>query len=116
MGTHFYEQVESVAEICLGKLMNDRLNQSTRNQSAKLMRFCIGACADFPDRQRALFIMSYIKLMQELETFVAQEKYGQINTVLKEVHKHLRTLEPLKDKGVTIFNAEDSKTLIDRLK
>ena len=31
------------------------------------MRFCIAACADYPDRQRALFIMSYIKLMEELE-------------------------------------------------
>ena len=39
-----------------------------------------------------------------------------MNIVLKEVHKHMRTLEGLRDKGVTIFSVEDSKTLINRLK
>jgi hypothetical protein len=39
-----------------------------------------------------------------------------INQILKEVHKHMRTLEDLKDKGLNIFSFDDAKTLIDRLK
>lgn len=60
--------------------------------------------------------MSYIKLMQELEFYVPKEQFGMINQILKEVHKHMRTLEGLKDKGLNIFSFEDAKTLIDRLK
>lgn len=60
MGTKFYDYVETVAELCLGKLMNERLTESVRHQSAKCMRFCVAACAEHPERQKALFIMSYI--------------------------------------------------------
>ena len=69
MGTAFYDYVEDVAEICIGKLMKDRLSISIRSQSAKLMRFCVAACEEHPERQRALFIMSYMVLMEELDFY-----------------------------------------------
>ena len=50
MGTKFYDQVENVAELCLSSLMTDRLAESVRSQSAKLMRFCVAACEDHPER------------------------------------------------------------------
>lgn len=48
LGVHFFEFVEDVAKLCLEKLINDPFAMTIRKESAKCMRFCIGACADHP--------------------------------------------------------------------
>lgn len=116
MGTKFYDFVETVAELLLGQLMNDRLTQEVRHQSAKCMRFCVAACEDHPERQKALFIMSYIKLNEEFDFYLPKEDFDSINPILKEIHKHLRCLHHLRDKNIQIFTEEDAKTLVDRMK
>lgn len=116
MGTKFYEQVETVAEVCLGQLMTDRLTQSVRQQAAKCMRFCIAACSEHPERQKALFIMSYIKLNEELDFYLPKEDFDSINPLLKEIHKHMRCLHHLKEKNIQIFSEQDAKTCVDRMK
>ena len=115
MGTSFYEHVEDVAEICLSKLMRDRIAMTVRAQSSKLMRFCVASCEDHPERQRALFIMSYMVLMEELDFYVPKNNFDAINKVLKEIHKHLRCLKHLKEKNLTIFTNDDAATLMTRL-
>jgi len=60
LGTSFYDYVEDTATIVITSLLRDDLAYGTRKQSAKLMRFLIGACKDYPEKQKALFIMAYI--------------------------------------------------------
>jgi hypothetical protein len=63
----FFDCVEDVAKICIENLLNDPFSFAIRKESAKCMRFCIAACEEHPDKQRALFIMTYVKLMEEVE-------------------------------------------------
>lgn len=79
------------------------------------MRFLIAACGEHPERQRALFIMSYIKLMEEMDFYVPKENLDAMLGVLKEIHKHLRTMQGLKVHNLTVFTLQDASTLIDRL-
>ena len=79
------------------------------------MRALIAACEEHPERQRALFIMSYIKLNEELDVFVPKGNLDAMLVVLKEVHKHMRTMSGLKERGLTLFTVEDANTLIERL-
>lgn len=116
MGVNFFDYVEPIAQLCLEKLMNDRLNTAVRVQSAKCMRFMVGACEEQPEKMKQLFLMSYAKLVQELEYFVPKQKVMEVNVVLKELFKHMRTCEDLKDKGVTLFTVQEAFTLVDRLK
>lgn len=37
-----------------------------RKESAKCMRFLIVACEDHPQKQKTLYIMSYVRMMEEL--------------------------------------------------
>lgn len=67
LGTAFYEHVEDVAKVCIEKLLNDPYAYTIRKESAKCMRFCIAACKDYPDKQKALYIMTYAQLMIELD-------------------------------------------------
>jgi len=60
LGTSFYDYVEDTATIVITSLLRDEFAYGTRKQSAKLMRFLIGACKDYPEKQKALFIMAYI--------------------------------------------------------
>lgn len=66
LGPAIYEHVESIAQLCIQKLLNDPFTMTIRKESAKCMRFCIAACHEHPDRQRALFIMTYAVLMEEV--------------------------------------------------
>ena len=51
------------------------------------MRFLIAACKENPEKQRALFIMSYIKMMEELDARRSKEDYETMNALLKEINK-----------------------------
>ena len=53
---------------------------------------------------------------EELDFYIKKENFDAINPVLKEIHKHMRCLLPLRDKGVQIFTEQDAKTLVDRMK
>ena len=59
--------------------------------------------------------MSYIVLMEELSFYFPKKNFEAINKVLKEIHKHLRCLKHLKEKGLTIFTVDDATTLMTRL-
>ena len=61
LGTSLFEYVEDIGKLCIEKLLNDPYAMTIRKESAKLMRFLIGACKDYPDKQRALFIMEYAR-------------------------------------------------------
>lgn len=87
MGTSFFEYVEDVAKVCLEKLIRDPISHHVRKQSAKCMRFLIAACKDHPDKQRALFIMSYIKMTDELEVRRQREDFEMMNALIKEINK-----------------------------
>jgi hypothetical protein len=80
------------------------------------MRFCIAACKSTPAPQRALFIMTYAKLMEELERRRVREEFDQINSILKEIAKMTRVFDefPTKEVG-TIFNVNDATTLVTRM-
>ena len=53
------------------------------------MRFCIAACEEHPDKQKALYIMTYVKLMEELEKRKGRKEFDMINAILKEIYKQL---------------------------
>ena len=59
--------------------------------------------------------MSYVKLMEEIDFYAPKGNFEAINAVLKEIHKHLKTLTLLKEKGLQIFSIPDAKTLLERL-
>lgn len=64
---HILDNVEDIAKLCIQKLLTDPFAMTIRKESAKCMRFLIAACKDHPDKQKALFIMTYVRLMEELE-------------------------------------------------
>ena len=80
------------------------------------MRFLIAACKDYPDKQKALFIMSYIKMMEELEKRRKRMEFEQVNGILKELYKHMSNFVHFKEKGLFLFSQEDATTLVNRLK
>lgn len=65
--TSIADYVEQIAKVMIEQLLTDPYAQTLRKESAKCMRFCIGACKLNPAPQRALFIMTYAKMMEELE-------------------------------------------------
>ena len=117
LGVQFFDCVEEVAKICIEKLLNDPYSWMIRKESMKCMRFCIAACEQHPDKQRALFIMTYAKLMEELEKKKARLDFEVINATLKEIFKQLKLFYSHKAKGLpTVFTQEDVTTLVARLK
>lgn len=115
LGTAFYDYVEDVAMLCIGKLLNDPYSFTLRKESAKCMRFLIGACKDYPEKQKALFIMAYAKEMEELEKRIKRTEFDQTNGILKEINKQLKNFLGFKEKGLTVFSQEDATTLVNKL-
>jgi len=69
------EYVEPIAKVMIEQLLTDPYAQTLRKESAKCMRFCIAACKNTPAPQKALFIMTYAKMMEELETRRCREEF-----------------------------------------
>ena len=113
--TAISEHVEPIAKVMIEQLLTDPYAQTIRRESAKCMRFCIAACKLTPAPQRALFIMTYAKMMEELERRRVREEYDQMNTIMKEIAKMLRVFDDFPKSEGTIFTLEDAKTLIERL-
>jgi len=65
----------------------------------------IGACKDHPDKQKALFIMTYTVLMEEIEKRKTRKEFEQINYILKEIFKMLKNFYSFKEKGIKVFVA-----------
>ena len=108
LGTSFYEYVEPVAAVCLGELILDPYAHTLRKEAAKTMRFCIAACHDHPERQKALFILTYAQLMQDVEKRKVKAEFDQVNQLLKEVFKQLRLFTHFKALNMTVFTQEDA--------
>jgi len=83
-----------------------------RKESAKCMRFLIAACKEHPEKQRALFIMTYAVMMDELAKREERKEFEQINSILKELSKMLLILDGFE---TPIFTYDDAKTFIGRL-
>jgi len=112
---HIFDFVEDIAKLCIQKLLNDPFAMTIRKESAKCMRFLIGACKEHPDKQKALFIMTYVQLMSELEKRKNRKEFDQINSILKELFKMLSNFYHFKEKNLTVFTVEDAQTLIKKL-
>ena len=97
LGVHIFDQVEDIAKLCIEKLLNDPFAMTIRKESAKCMRFCIEACCEHSDKQRALFIMTYIKLVEELEKRKERSEFDQMNSCLKEIFKMTQAFKHFKD-------------------
>jgi hypothetical protein len=108
LGTTFYEHVDAVAKVCLEKLIQDPYAHTLRKESAKCMRFCIAACKEHPERQKALFILTYAQLMLELEKRKVKAEFDSVNMILKEIYKQLRLFLHFKDQNRTVFSLEDA--------
>jgi len=107
--------VESIAKVMIEQLLTDPYAQTIRKESAKCMRFCIAACKNTPAPQRALFIMTYVKMMEELERRRVREEFDQMNTIMKEIAKMLRVFDDFPKAEGTIFSVDDAKTFITRM-
>ena len=116
LGKNFFGHVEDVAQVCITKLLQDPYSYMIRKESAKCMRFCIAACEDYPDKQKALYIMTYMKLMEELDKRVQRKEFDMINAILKELFKQLKLFYSFKAKGLTVYTVEDATTFVNRLK
>ena len=55
-------------------------------------------------------------MMEELEVRRQKEDFETMNSILKEISKQLHVFSHFKRKGLTIFNEDDAKTLVDRVK
>lgn len=115
LGTTLFDYVEDISKLCIESLLTDQFAMTIRKESAKLMRFLIGACKDYPDKQRALFIMAYARQMEELEKRKSRQEFEQVNSILKEIYKQLKNFYHFKKKGLTVFTEQDAHTLIDRM-
>ena len=111
----FYEYVEDVAKVCIEQLIDDPYAQTVRKESAKCMRFLIAACREHPERQKALFIITYAKLMVELEKRKVKKEFDLVNVILKEVFKQLKLFFHFKQKNMTVFTLEDAQNFTNKL-
>lgn len=110
------DYVEPIAKVMIEQLLTDPYAMTIRKEAAKCMRFCIAACKDTPAPQRALFIMAYVKMMEELDKRRVRMEFDQVNGILKEIAKMLRLFEEFpKDVG-TVFTPTDAGTLLTRLR
>lgn len=75
LGTHMFDYVEDIAKLCIEELLLDPYTMSIRKESAKCMRYLISACKEHPEKQRALFIMTYVKLMEDLHKRYTQNAF-----------------------------------------
>ena len=112
---HIFEYVEDISQVCINQLLNDPYASTIRKESAKCMRFCIDACHQHPEKQRALFIMTYMKMMEELEKRKERKDAIIVNQILKEIQKMLKVFWDFKDKNLTVFSVEDATTFLQRL-
>ena len=115
LGVHIFDQVEDIAKLCIEKLLTDPFAMTIRKESAKCMRFCIQACADHPEKQKALFIMTYVRLVEEMEKRKTRSEFDQMNSILKEIYKMTECFKCFKAKGLMVFNVEDATNLVNRL-
>lgn len=113
--TTMFEYTEDIAKLCIESLINNMYAQTIRRESAKCMRFLIGACKEHPEKQRALFIMTYVKLMEEMDKRAKRSEFEECNQILKEVSKCLLQFGQYKEKGLTIFSEADAKNFITKL-
>lgn len=111
----FFEYVEDVAKLCLEKLINDPFAMTIRKESTKCMRFCIAACADYPDKQKALFIMTYVRLIEEMTKRRQRQEFDQVNAILKELFKMTYSFANFKAKGIMVFTVEDATNFVNTL-
>ena len=116
LGKNFFGHVEDVAQVCITKLLQDPYSYMIRKESAKCMRFCIAACEEYPDKQKALYIMTYVKMMEELEKRKNRKEFDMINAILKEIFKQLKLFYSFKAKGLTVYTVEDATTFVTRLR
>lgn len=79
------------------------------------MRFMVGACQNEPEKMKQLFLMSYGTLLKELDFYYLKKNTMEINCILKEMFKHMKTIECINDKKITLFTVEEANTLIGRL-
>jgi hypothetical protein len=61
------------------------------------MRFLIAACEEHPQKQKTLFIMSYARMMEELEKRKSKMELDQVNGILKELYKQLQNFYHFKE-------------------
>lgn len=115
LGVHIFEYIEDIAKVCIEKLLEDPFAQTLRKESAKVMRFCIGACKEHPEKQKALFIMTYIRLMTELEKRKPRGEFEQVNFILKMLYKMTQYFKSYKEKGMLVYQVEDATKFVDRL-
>ena len=108
MGVHMFDFVEDIAKLCLEKLLSDKFAHTLRKESAKLMRFLIDACKEHPDKQKTLYIMTYVKLMEEIELKLKRKDFEEVNGILKELGKQIRLFVHFKEKNLTVYSVEDA--------
>jgi mannitol/fructose-specific phosphotransferase system IIA component len=113
--TNIFEFVEDIAAVVIQKLLADPFAYTIRKESAKCMRFLIGACKEHPDKMKALYIMNYVVLVEEMNRRLQRQEFEQVNGILKELHKQLRLFEFFKDQGLTVYSPEDATTFINKM-
>ena len=115
LGASIFEHVEDISKVMIEKALCDPFAMTIRKESAKCMRFCIAACKEKPEHQRALFIMTYVRLIEELDKRTKRQEFDQINSILKELFKMLKNFYHFKKLNLTVFTVDDATTLIKRL-
>ncbi len=80
------------------------------------MRFLIAACEEHPQKQKTLFIMSYARMMEELEKRKSKMELDQVNGILKELYKQLQNFYHFKEQSLMVFQVEDAITFLTKLK
>jgi len=81
----------------LNKSISDPFSFTIRKEAAKCMRFLIAACEEHPQKQKTLFIMSYARMMEELEKRKSKMELDQVNGILKELYKQLQNFYHFKE-------------------
>ena len=115
LGTAIFEYVEDIAKLCIESLLDFKFAQKIRHEAAKCMKFLIQACEQNPQHQRALYIMTYSKMFQELEKRLKTTEFDQVNSILKNLSKMLSLFSDYKEKGIEIYTEEDAKTFYNKL-
>jgi len=115
LGVHIFEHIEDIAKLCIEQLLNDPYAMTIRKESTKCMRHLIEACREHPEKQRALFMMTYVRLMEEMAKRQKQAEFEAMNFILKMIFKMTESFKGFKKNGMTVFNVEDGTLFVKNM-
>ena len=104
-----------MADVCLNHLLRDSFDPTIRKEARKCIRYCLTAYIDQPLKQKSLFLLTYSKLIEDLDSRKESHDAEEFNFTLKQIYRMVTEMSGLMDQNLPIFTPEESKIVVDKM-